>query len=77
MRKFKDPGKESLMKRARIFFVLHPRSRYAKDPKAISSRRALLTYAINIRESNEKLADELTEWCIEEAIYEKKLIEKK
>lgn len=48
------------------YFILKPKSKYPRDPHANASRKAMLTYANEIREFDYELADDLIEWVSKE-----------
>lgn len=48
------------------YFILKPKSKYADDPFAKASRRAMEVYAESIREKDPLLASSLFEWVHKE-----------
>ena len=50
------------------YFVLKPRAKKLDDPYAAASQSAMFTYADNIEDHNNQLAEELRTWAAEECI---------
>ncbi len=67
-------GKKTIktMPRARTF-TLHPRSRTVTDTRAECSRRSMMTYAVYVRKTDPKQADELLNWIEKEILHQRKL----
>lgn len=55
------------------YFVLDPKSKYAGDPHAHASRRAMMAYANLIEKEDHKFFQDLLNWVNDEEEFEAKL----
>lgn len=67
-------GKKKIpaMPKARTF-TLHPRSRTVNDTRAECSRRAMMTYAVYIRQTDPEQGNGILDWIEQEILYQRKL----